>query len=146
MSLHACSPADADDAACKQAKQAGRNSAPPSQKKLANTPSSGEKPPFRISSKSQSCLSLSTMAGRPSASAYSSLRRGKSRAIKSLSAPPVSPQCQPGSASDRATMPYHGVGSPLCEKGARVRGQSEKEVKRRRWQVNCSKEWRESVV
>jgi hypothetical protein len=42
-----------------------------------------------MSSKSQSCLSVRTIAGSFSASSKSSLRRGASRAIRSLRTPPI---------------------------------------------------------
>jgi hypothetical protein len=49
-----------------------------------NTPSRGEKPPLRINSKSQSCLSVKTIAGSFSASAASWSCLCASRARRSL--------------------------------------------------------------
>lgn len=51
-------------------------------------PSRGEKPPLRISSRSQSCLSVRTMDGRVSASATSSAWRYASRTRRSFRSPP----------------------------------------------------------
>jgi hypothetical protein len=51
-------------------------------------PSRGEKPPVRINSRSHSCLSLKTSAGRPSASSVSFSCRGRSRAMRSFKTPP----------------------------------------------------------
>lgn len=55
---------------------------------VKNAPSSGEKPPFSINSRSHNCLSVSTIAGKVSASAESSSCRGASRARRSLRTPP----------------------------------------------------------
>jgi hypothetical protein len=66
----------------------------PTKQARKDVPSKGEKPPLRISSKSQSCLSVSTIAGKVSASASSSFRRGASREIRSLRIPPVNCQFQ----------------------------------------------------
>jgi hypothetical protein len=49
-----------------------------------NVPSRGEKPPLRINSRSQSCLSVRTIAGSFSASAASFEWRRKSLARRSL--------------------------------------------------------------
>lgn len=53
-----------------------------------SVPSSGEKPPLIINSKSHNCLSVSTIAGSFSASATSSACFGASRASRSFRTPP----------------------------------------------------------
>jgi hypothetical protein len=60
--------------------------------KMTHSPSSGEKPPLRINSRSHNCLSVRTIAGSVSASASSSFLRGASRAMRSFRTPPMS--CQ----------------------------------------------------
>lgn len=75
-----------------------------------NAPSSGEKPPFRMSSKSHSCLSVSTMACSFSASSESSLRRGASRAIRSLRTPPASVSVSHSSTQKQSQLTMGRVG------------------------------------
>jgi len=60
-----------------------------SEEKARISPSKGEKPPFIISSRSQSCLSESNRAGSFSASASSSFLRGASRETRSFRIPPM---------------------------------------------------------
>src|ERR1700761_760614 len=75
-------------------------------------PSNGEKPPFMISSRSQSCCSLSTIEESFSASAASCCLLGASLAIKSLRTPPTR-QLDRYLNNQTQDLVYHGEDSPF---------------------------------